>query len=65
MRVLNDVVRLDMVRLVDSRRLRDCKGIKQRTNSATVTLSGGGGGTHGNHHHVVCGGIKWSVYNFG
>ena len=49
MRVIDGVVKLDMVRLVDGRRLRDCKGIKRRTNSATVTLGGGVGGTHGDH----------------
>ena len=54
-----------MVRLVDGRRLRDCKGIKRQTNSATVTLGGGVGGTHGDHHHVVRSGFEWSVYNFG
>ena len=63
--MINGVVGLDIVRLVDGRRLRDCKGIKRRTNSATVTLGGGVGGTHGDHHHVVHSGFGWSVYNFG
>ena len=65
MRVIDDVIRLDMVKLVDGRRLRDCKGIKRRTNSATRTLGGGVGGTHGDHHHVVRSAFEWSVCNFG
>ena len=34
LRAFDDLVRLEMLRLVDSGRLRNCKGIKQQTSSA-------------------------------